>query len=58
MSALYVMIAASLLIAGAFLAAFIWSVRKGHYDDDVTPSIRILLDEPSKTEKKNKKPIH
>ncbi|TLV03350.1 cbb3-type cytochrome oxidase assembly protein CcoS [Dyadobacter luticola] len=47
MSALYVMIIASLLIAVAFLSAFVWSVRKGHYDDDYTPSVRILLDEPA-----------
>ncbi|KAA6439321.1 cbb3-type cytochrome oxidase assembly protein CcoS [Dyadobacter flavalbus] len=46
MSAFYVMIITSLFIAVAFLSAFIWSVRKGHYDDDYTPSIRILLDEP------------
>ena len=45
MSALYVMIIASLFIAIAFLGAFMWSVKKGHYDDDYTPSIRILLDD-------------
>jgi cbb3-type cytochrome oxidase maturation protein len=45
MSALYVMIVASLFIAIAFLGAFMWSVKKGHYDDDYTPSIRILLDD-------------
>lgn len=46
MSAIYVMIVASLFIAVSFLGAFIWSVRRGHYDDDYTPSIRILLDDP------------
>ena len=45
MTALYVMIIASLFIALGFLAAFIWSVKKGHYDDDYTPSVRILLDD-------------
>jgi len=56
MSAIYVMIITSLLIAAAFLSAFIWSVKKGHYDDDYTPSIRILLDEPvtGKSTKKDK----
>jgi cbb3-type cytochrome oxidase maturation protein len=34
-----------MLIAGGFLAAFIWSVKKGQFDDDYTPSIRILLDD-------------
>ncbi|WP_138475386.1 cbb3-type cytochrome oxidase assembly protein CcoS [Dyadobacter bucti] len=45
MSALYIMIFTSLLVALGFLGAFIWSVRKGHYDDDYTPSVRILLDD-------------
>ena len=45
MSAFYIMIIASLFIALAFLTAFIWSVKKGHYDDDYTPSVRILLDD-------------
>ena len=60
MSALFVMIAASLAIALAFLGAFIWSVRKGHYDDDYTPSVRILLDDPqqSQTSKTDTKAIH
>jgi len=60
MSALYVMIIASLFIAIAFLVAFLWSVRKGHYDDEYTPSIRILLDDPvsEKPSETNKKAIH
>ncbi len=33
------------MVALAFLGAFIWSVKKGHYDDDYTPAVRILLDE-------------
>jgi cbb3-type cytochrome oxidase maturation protein len=33
------------MIAGGFLAAFIWSVKSGQYDDDQTPSIRILFDD-------------
>jgi cbb3-type cytochrome oxidase maturation protein len=46
MSALYLLIIASLVVALGFLGTFVWSVRKGHYDDDYTPSVRILLDEP------------
>lgn len=45
MSALYLLIIASLTVALGFLGAFVWSVRKGHYDDDYTPSVRILLDD-------------
>lgn len=45
MSALFLLIGISLIVATAFLLAFIWSVRKGQYEDEYTPAIRILLDE-------------
>lgn len=48
MSALFILIGCSLLIAGAFLAGFIWSIRNGQYEDDYTPSVRILLDDEKK----------
>jgi cbb3-type cytochrome oxidase maturation protein len=35
------------MVAGSFLAAFIWSVGNGQYDDDYTPSIRMLFDQNS-----------
>jgi cbb3-type cytochrome oxidase maturation protein len=44
MSAIYLLIAVSLIVAIGFLAAFLWSVKDGQYDDDVSPSVRILLD--------------
>lgn len=33
-------------MAIGFLFAFIWSIKSGQYRDTVTPSIRILLDDP------------
>ncbi|MBU6159048.1 MAG: cbb3-type cytochrome oxidase assembly protein CcoS [Bacteroidetes bacterium] len=45
MSAMLILIACSLLIAGSFLAAFIWSIQDDQYEDDYTPSIRMLLDD-------------
>ncbi|MBK8610738.1 MAG: cbb3-type cytochrome oxidase assembly protein CcoS [Chitinophagaceae bacterium] len=48
MSALFVLIGISILVAGGFLAAFLWSVSKGQYDDDYTPSVRILFDDELK----------
>lgn len=45
MSAIYILILISLFVAAGFLSAFVWSVRKGHFDDDCTPAIRILLDD-------------
>jgi cbb3-type cytochrome oxidase maturation protein len=44
MSVIFLLIIASLLVAGGFLAALFWSVNDGQFDDDVTPSIRLLND--------------
>lgn len=46
MSVVVILILASLAVALLFLAAFIWSVCSGQYDDTLTPSMRMLLDEP------------
>jgi len=35
----------SLILALVFLLAFFWAVRNGQFDDDYTPSVRILLDD-------------
>jgi len=35
----------SLLVAGGFLIAFFWAVKNGQYDDDITPSMRILVED-------------
>ncbi|MBK6639850.1 MAG: cbb3-type cytochrome oxidase assembly protein CcoS [Bacteroidetes bacterium] len=45
MSALFLLIGISLIVATGFLIAFIWSVRKGQYEDEYTPSVRMLLDD-------------
>lgn len=46
MNVVLILLTASLTIAIGFLAAFIWSVKDGQYEDDYTPSVRILFDEP------------
>lgn len=45
------MIGASLLIAIGFLIAFIWSVKTNQYEDDYTPSVRMLFDNTTIQEK-------
>jgi cbb3-type cytochrome oxidase maturation protein len=50
-SVIVVLIAFSIIVALGFLAAFLWAVRSGQYDDDVSPSVRILYDNDSNTEK-------
>lgn len=46
MGVMFVLIGISLVFALGFLAAFIYSVIGGQYDDDYTPSVRILFDNP------------
>lgn len=48
MSVVFVLIVASLIVAIGFLIAFIWSVKSGQYEDDYTPSVRMLFDEENK----------
>jgi len=45
MNILFILIGVSLFAALIFLAMFIWAVKTGQYDDNYTPSIRILFDE-------------
>jgi cbb3-type cytochrome oxidase maturation protein len=42
-------IVVSLLIALGFLAAFIWAIKTNQYDDDYSPSVRILFDDQKST---------
>jgi len=53
MSVVFILIVASILVAGGFLAAFIWAVRNGQFKDDYTPSVRMLF-EDKKINKTNK----
>lgn len=47
MNIFYLLIGVSLFAALIFLGAFIWAVRNGQFDDNKTPSIRILFDDDS-----------
>jgi cbb3-type cytochrome oxidase maturation protein len=44
MSVILILIGASLLVALLFLGAFVWSIKTGQYEDDYTPSVRMLFD--------------
>lgn len=48
MSVLFILIGVSLLVAIGFLVSFLWSVKSGQYDDDYTPSVRMLFDDELK----------
>jgi cbb3-type cytochrome oxidase maturation protein len=45
---IFLLIAVSLLVAIGFLFSFIWSIRNGQFDDEYTPSVRILFDDETK----------
>ena len=45
MSVIYLLISISIVLAVSFLYAFIRAVKSGQYDDDYTPSVRILFDD-------------
>jgi cbb3-type cytochrome oxidase maturation protein len=49
MNIIFLLIPVSILIAAAFLAAFIWAVKSGQYEDTLTPSMRVLLEDGSTT---------
>lgn len=53
MNILYLLIGVSLLAALIFLALFIWAVRSGQYEDNYTPSVRILFEDEEVEEEEN-----
>lgn len=53
MEAILLLILISILVAGGFLASFLWAVKSGQYDDDFTPSIRMLFDEDKQKKSDN-----
>jgi cbb3-type cytochrome oxidase maturation protein len=50
MSVIFVLVFIAIVMAGAFLVAFIWAVKSGQYEDTYTPSVRILFDDPQMKE--------
>ncbi|AEW86127.1 cbb3-type cytochrome oxidase assembly protein CcoS [Flavobacterium columnare NBRC 100251 = ATCC 23463] len=52
MSIIYLLICISIVLAVTFLYIFIRAVRSGQFDDDYTPSVRMLFED----ELKNSKP--
>ncbi|WP_432798590.1 cbb3-type cytochrome oxidase assembly protein CcoS [Poriferisphaera sp. WC338] len=45
MSVIYIILPLALILAAIALAAFIWAVKGGQFDDIDTPSIRMLHDD-------------
>lgn len=53
MSAMFVLIGASLMVALGFLLAFLWAVKRGQFDDKYTPSVRMLMDDATQNKSKD-----
>ncbi len=50
MSVIIILLITSISVAALFLVAFIWSVKSGQYDDEISPPMRMLLaDTPNKS---------
>ena len=45
MNIIILLVVVSLILALGFLFTFIWALKSGQYDDDYTPSVRILFDD-------------
>ncbi len=45
MRIMFMLIMISLVVAVGFLLAFLWATRNGQFDDDYTPSVRMLFDD-------------
>ncbi|ANW95699.1 cytochrome C oxidase Cbb3 [Wenyingzhuangia fucanilytica] len=45
MSVIYILILVSLCVAIIFLAVFFLAVKKGQFEDDETPAIRMLFND-------------
>lgn len=45
MNIIYMLLAISVFVALIFFVLFIYSVKKGQYDDTYTPSVRMLFDD-------------
>lgn len=56
MSALFLLIAVSLLVAIGFLVAFLWATSSGQYDDDYGNSRRLLFDDQRPSDHKSNDP--
>ncbi|CAM3694832.1 cytochrome cbb3 oxidase maturation protein CcoS [Flavobacterium saliperosum S13] len=52
MSVIYLLISISIVVAAVFLYIFIRAVKSGQFDDDYTPSVRMLFDDELKKESK------
>ncbi|MBL7781671.1 MAG: cbb3-type cytochrome oxidase assembly protein CcoS [Saprospiraceae bacterium] len=54
MKIMLLLILFSLALAAGFLLIYLWAARNGQFDDEYTPAVRILFDEPLSGTSENK----
>lgn len=54
MGIIYIMLIVSLVVALFFLGSFLWAIKSGQYEDDYTPSVRILFEDELINNNQNK----
>lgn len=45
MEIIFLLILISLIVAAGFLLAYLWATKSGQFDDEYTPSVRMLFDD-------------
>ena len=46
----------SLILAIGFLSAFLWATKSGQFEDDYTPSVRMLFEDTTSSKKIKSQP--
>ena len=54
MSVIIILLIASITVAAIFLFAFLWNIKKGQYDDEESPPLRMLFDDAPVSKNQNK----
>ena len=55
MSVIFLLLSLSLLVAGSFLGAFLWAIKDGQFEDDYSPSVRMLYEDKNKPKNNDEK---
>lgn len=45
MSVIYIVLPLALLVVAAGVAAYVWAVRSGQFDDTTTPAVRTVIED-------------
>lgn len=56
MSVLFIVVPLAFLLAGGFLVAFLWSVKRGQFDDLDSPAMRAVFDDEPATRRRTAPP--